>query len=149
MQNYQGVAVVTYNEREVPFTRIIEHKHFTFGKQEKTVISREYPSEWNIGVEPYYPVNDKENTELYNRYKSLAEQNSKVHFAGRLGQYKYLDMDKVISATLLLVQPFTLLRYSSFIGDVIFYGVIALLLEGTLRCRRLHTQFMHYINRVL
>ena len=104
MQNYQGVAVVNYNEREVPFTRIIELKHFAFGKQEKTVFSREYPSEWKIGVEPYYPVYDKENTELYNRYKSLAEQNSKVHFAGRLGQYRYLDMDKVISETLLLVQ---------------------------------------------
>lgn len=96
IQNYQGVAVVNYNEREVPFTRIIEHKHFVFGTQEKTVISREYPSEWKLGVEPYYPVNDGPNTALYERYKALAENQKRVHFAGRLGQYKYFDMDKVI-----------------------------------------------------
>ena len=89
IQNYQGVAVVNYNEREVPFTRIIEHKHFVFGTQEKTVISREYPSEWKLGVEPYYPVNDGPNTALYERYKALAENQKRVHFAGRLGQYKY------------------------------------------------------------
>lgn len=97
IQNYQGVAVVNYNEREVPFTRIIEHKHFVFGTQEKTVVSREYPSEWKLGVEPYYPVNDGPNTALYERYKALAENQKKVHFAGRLGQYKYFDMDKVIA----------------------------------------------------
>ena len=97
IQNYQGVAVVNYNEREVPFTRIIEHKHFVFGTQEKTVISREYPSEWKLGVEPYYPVNDGPNTALYERYKALAENQKRVHFAGRLGQYKYFDMDKVIA----------------------------------------------------
>ena len=96
IQNYQGVAVVNYNEREVPFTRIIEHKHFSFGTQEKTVISREYPSEWQLGVEPYYPVNDTHNNALYGRYKTLAEQNKKISFSGRLGQYKYFDMDKVI-----------------------------------------------------
>ena len=99
-ENYQGVAVVNYNEREVPFTRIIEHKHFAFGKQPSTVISREYPSEWKLGVEPYYPVNDKENNALYERYKALASQQEKVHFAGRLGQYKYFDMDKVIDEAL-------------------------------------------------
>ena len=100
ISNYQGVAVVNYNEREVPFTRIIEHKHFAFGTQEKTVISREYPSEWQLGVEPYYPVNDAVNTALYERYKALSEMNDKVHFAGRLGQYKYFDMDKVIAEAL-------------------------------------------------
>lgn len=99
-ENYQGVAVVNYNEREVPFTRIIEHKHFAFGKQPSTVISREYPSEWKLGVEPYYPVNNKENNALYERYKALASQQEKVHFAGRLGQYKYFDMDKVIDEAL-------------------------------------------------
>lgn len=95
ISNYQGVAVVNYNEREVPFTRIIEHKHFAFGTQEKTVISREYPSEWQLGVEPYYPVNDAQNTALYERYKALADQQDKVRFAGRLGQYKYLALRKV------------------------------------------------------
>jgi UDP-galactopyranose mutase len=100
IQNYQGVAVVNYNEREVPFTRIIEHKHFVFGAQEKTVISREYPSEWKLGVEPYYPVNDGPNTALYERYKALADNQKRVHFAGRLGQYKYFDMDKVIAEAL-------------------------------------------------
>lgn len=104
IQNYQGVAVVNYNEREVPFTRIIEHKHFVFGAQEKTVISREYPSEWKLGVEPYYPVNDGPNTALYERYKALTEGQKKVHFAGRLGQYKYFDMDKVISEALVFAQ---------------------------------------------
>lgn len=99
-ENYQGVAVVNYNEREVPFTRIIEHKHFAFGKQPSTVISREYPSEWKLGVEPYYPVNNNENNALYERYKALASQQDKVHFAGRLGQYKYFDMDKVIDEAL-------------------------------------------------
>lgn len=103
ISNYQGVAVVNYNEREVPFTRIIEHKHFAFGTQEKTVISREYPSEWQLGVEPYYPVNDAQNTALNERYKALADQQDKVRFAGRLGQYKYFDMDKVIAEALAFV----------------------------------------------
>ncbi len=107
-ENYQGVAVVNYNEREVPFTRIIEHKHFAFGKQPSTVISREYPSEWKLGVEPYYPVNNNENNALYERYKALASQQDKVHFAGRLGQYKYFDMDKVIDEALTFAkQEFT------------------------------------------
>lgn len=94
--NYQGVAVVNYTEREVPYTRIIEHKHFVFGTQPKTVISREYPDEWHPGDEPYYPINDEKNTELYQKYKELAESQKNVYFGGRLGTYKYYDMDKVI-----------------------------------------------------
>lgn len=96
--NYQGNAVINYTEREVPYTRIIEHKHFEFGKQEKTVISREYSEEWQPGMEPYYPVNDAKNTALFEQYKQLAAQESKVIFGGRLGNYKYYDMDKVIEA---------------------------------------------------
>ena len=98
--NYQGNAVVNYTEREVPYTRIIEHKHFEFGKQPKTVISREYSSEWNVGMEPYYPVNDEKNNALFARYKELADQEENVIFGGRLGNYKYYDMDKVIEAAL-------------------------------------------------
>ena len=98
--NYQGNAVVNYTEREVPYTRIIEHKHFEFGKQEKTVISREYSSEWKVGDEPYYPVNDEKNSELYAKYQELAAREEKVIFGGRLGAYKYYDMDKVIRAAL-------------------------------------------------
>ena len=99
-ENYQGNAVVNYTDREVPYTRIIEHKHFEFGKQPKTVISREYSSEWKVGMEPYYPVNDEKNNGLYSRYKALAEKEEKVIFGGRLGQYRYYDMDKVIAAAL-------------------------------------------------
>lgn len=99
-ENYQGSAVVNYTAREVPYTRIIEHKHFEFGHQEKTVISREYSSEWKQGMEPYYPVNNEENNALYEKYKSLADKEEKVIFGGRLGQYKYYDMDKVIIAAL-------------------------------------------------
>ena len=102
LQNYQGVAVINYNEREIPYTRIIEHKHFAFGTQPSTVISREYPSEWQPGVEPYYPVNDEHNNVLYERYKSLAATKPNIYFAGRLGQYKYFDMDKVIYEALSL-----------------------------------------------
>lgn len=98
--NYQGNAVVNYTEREVPYTRIIEHKHFEFGKQEKTVISREYSSEWKVGMEPYYPVNNEQNNKLFEDYKKLAETETKVIFGGRLGNYKYYDMDKVIEAAL-------------------------------------------------
>lgn len=98
--NYQGAAVVNYTEREVPYTRIIEHKHFEFGKQEKTVISREYPSEWKQGDEPYYPVNSERNNELYECYRSLAQNEANVRFGGRLGSYKYYDMDKVVRAAL-------------------------------------------------
>ena len=100
MENYQGNAVVNYTEREVPYTRIIEHKHFEFGKQLTTIISREYSSEWKKGDEPYYPVNNDKNNALYQQYKELADKEHKVIFGGRLGGYKYYDMDKVIVAAL-------------------------------------------------
>ena len=100
MENYQGNAVVNYTDREVPYTRIIEHKHFEFGKQPATVISREYSSEWKPGIEPYYPINDEKNNELFARYRALAEQEEKVIFGGRLGNYRYYDMDKVIEAAM-------------------------------------------------
>lgn len=100
LENYQGNAVVNYTEREVPYTRIIEHKHFEFGNQPKTVISREYPSEWKKGEEPYYPINDAKNNELYTGYARLAEAEARVIFGGRLGEYKYYDMDKVIEKAL-------------------------------------------------
>lgn len=100
MENFQGNAVVNYTEREVPYTRIIEHKHFEFGKQPTTIISREYSSEWKKGDEPYYPVNNDKNNNLYQQYKELADKESKVIFGGRLGGYKYYDMDKVIMAAL-------------------------------------------------
>ena len=99
--NYQGNAVVNYTERDVPYTRIIEHKHFTFMQgqnPDKTVISREYPTEWTPGMEPYYPVNDDRNSELFTRYKELAKSRPDVIFGGRLGNYRYYDMDKVIRA---------------------------------------------------
>lgn len=98
--NYQGNAVVNYTEREVPYTRIIEHKHFEFGTQPKTVISREYSSEWTMGDEPYYPINNDKNNALYEEYRALAEKTPNVIFGGRLGQYKYYDMDKVIISAL-------------------------------------------------
>ena len=104
--NFQGNAAVNYTDRETPWTRIIEHKWFTFGKDEqgndlpKTVISREYSAEWKPGDEPYYPVNDEKNGALYQRYRALAEQEEKVVFGGRLGEYKYYDMDQVIAAAL-------------------------------------------------
>lgn len=106
MENYQGNAVVNYTEYEVPYTRIIEHKHFEYGPSlgkvaegdalNKTIITREYPDKWGQGKEPYYTMNDEKNTTLYNKYKELAESDTKVIFGGRLGQYKYFDMDKVI-----------------------------------------------------
>ena len=104
--NFQGNAAVNYTDAETPYTRIIEHKWFTFGKDEqgndlpKTVISREYSSEWHPGDEPYYPVNDEKNGALYAKYKALAEREEKVIFGGRLGEYKYYDMDAVIAAAL-------------------------------------------------
>ena len=98
--NYQGNAVVNYTDSETPYTRIIEHKHFEFGTQEKTVISREYSAEWKQGDEPYYPVNDDKNSALYAQYKSLADKEENVIFGGRLGEYKYYDMDKVIEVAL-------------------------------------------------
>lgn len=99
-ENYQGNAVVNYTEREVPYTRIIEHKHFEFGKQPTTVISREYSAEWKPGMEPYYPVNNERNAALYEAYRNLAGKQSNVIFGGRLGQYRYYDMDKVIESAL-------------------------------------------------
>ena len=98
--NYQGNAVVNYTAADVPYTRIIEHKHFEFGEQPKTVISREYSAEWNPGVEPYYPVNNVKNNTLYEQYRKLADEREDVIFGGRLGLYKYLDMDKVIALAL-------------------------------------------------
>ena len=98
--NFQGNAAVNYTDRETPWTRIIEHKWFEFGTQPKTVISREYSSEWKPGDEPYYPINDQRNTQLYQRYKALADAETNVTFGGRLGAYKYYDMDAVIAAAL-------------------------------------------------
>ncbi len=98
--NYQGNAVVNYTEREVPYTRVIEHKHFAFGTQKGTVITREYPAEWHEGDEPYYPLNDEKNDALSARYRELAAARPHVLFGGRLGQYRYYDMDKVIAAAL-------------------------------------------------
>ena len=100
VENYQGNAVVNYTERSVPYTRIIEHKHFEFGTQPTTVISREYSQEWSIGLEPYYPVNDARNQALLRDYEQLAEKEKNVSFGGRLGKYQYYDMDKVIQAAL-------------------------------------------------
>lgn len=102
-ENYQGNAVVNYTDREVPYTRIIEHKHFAFGTQPKTVISKEYSSEWKPGIEPYYPINDEKNGILFEQYRALAEKEKNVIFGGRLGNYKYYDMDKVIEAALACV----------------------------------------------
>ena len=102
--NFQGNAVVNYTEREIPYTRIIEHKHFEFGTQPKTVISREYSSEWKPGIEPYYPVNNDKNNALYEEYKKLADATPNVIFGGRLGNYKYYDMDKVIDVALTAVK---------------------------------------------
>ncbi len=104
--NYQGNAVVNYTDKDIPFTRIIEHKWFQFGKDKngndinKTIISREFSSEWKSGDEPYYPVNDEKNNKLYNKYKTLAEKKQNVIFGGRLGEYKYFDMDAVIASAL-------------------------------------------------
>ncbi len=104
--NFQGNAAVNYTDRETPYTRIIEHKWFSFGRDEngndlpKTVISREYSSEWRPGDEPYYPVNDEKNAALYASYKALADREEKVLFGGRLGEYRYYDMDQVIAAAL-------------------------------------------------
>lgn len=106
MPNFQGNAAVNYTDRETPWTRIIEHKWFEFGKDEngndlpKTIISREYSSEWKPGDEPYYPVNDEKNGELYKKYRALADKEEKIIFGGRLGEYKYYDMDAVIASAL-------------------------------------------------
>ena len=99
-ENYQGNAVVNYTEYEIPYTRIIEHKHFEYGTQTKTVITREYPANWSKGDEPYYPMNDDKNNALYGKYEQLAKQESNIIFGGRLGQYKYYDMHNVIAEAL-------------------------------------------------
>ena len=102
--NFQGNAVVNYTDRETPFTRIIEHKFFEFGTQPKTVISREYSAEWRPGMEPYYPVNDEKNSALYEQYKALADRERKTVFGGRLGEYRYYDMDAVLLSALKQVE---------------------------------------------
>lgn len=103
-ENYQGNAVVNYTDREVPYTRIIEHKYFELANCEKTVISREYPIKYKRGEEPYYPVNDEKNNNLYHQYSNLAKKQEKVIFGGRLGLYKYYDMDQIILEALKLVE---------------------------------------------
>ena len=102
--NFQGNAAVNYTDSETPWTRIIEHKWFEFGTQPKTVISREYSSEWKPGDEPYYPVNDEKNGKLYEEYKKLAEGEKNIIFGGRLGEYKYYDMDAVIDSALTMAE---------------------------------------------
>lgn len=104
MENFQGNAVVNYTDNEVPYTRIIEHKHFEFGNQEKTVITKEYPIAWDNNNEPYYPINDEKNTRLYNKYKELADKENNILFGGRLATYSYYDMDRVIEKALELVK---------------------------------------------
>ena len=100
IDNYQGNAVVNYTEREVPYTRVIEHRHFEKCDAKGTVVSKEFSSEWSVGIEPYYPINNDENNALYQKYEQLASQEKNVIFGGRLGKYKYYDMDKVIEAAL-------------------------------------------------
>lgn len=102
--NFQGNAVVNYTDRETPYTRIIEHKHFEFGSQDKTVITEEYPKEWKPGDEPYYPINNEKNNEIYQKYKALADAERDVIFGGRLATYKYYDMHQVIGAALTAVE---------------------------------------------
>jgi UDP-galactopyranose mutase len=104
--NYQGNAVVNYTEREVPFTRIIEHKHFEFGNQDHTVITREYPLEWKRGLEPYYPVNDDRNTRTFSQYRELAAAETKVLFGGRLAEYRYYDMHQIVGSALNDIKKF-------------------------------------------
>ena len=104
MENYQGNAVVNYTEYEVPYTRIIEHKHFEFGTQPKTVISKEYSDKWTKDKEPYYPINNDKNNLLYEKYKELASKDKNIIFGGRLGQYKYYDMHKVIEEALQCIE---------------------------------------------
>lgn len=103
-ENYQGVAVMNFTAREVPYTRIIEHKHFEFGKQPITYITREYPCNWIPGMEAYYPVNDEINQRLYQKYAELASLEEKTIFGGRLAEYKYYDMDKIVENALALAE---------------------------------------------
>ena len=104
VENYQGNAVINYTDAETPYTRIIEHKHFEFGTQPTTVISKEYSAEWKVGDEPYYPVNNDKNAALYQKYLDKSKEENKVIFGGRLGEYKYNDMDKVIESALNFVE---------------------------------------------
>lgn len=104
MANYQGNAVVNYTDYEVPYTRIIEHKHFEFGTQPKTIITREYSADWKQGAEPYYPINDERNNDLFDKYKKRALEEKNVLFGGRLGMYRYMDMDKVIEEALAMAE---------------------------------------------
>ena len=104
VENYQGNAVVNYTAREVPYTRIIEHKHFEFGTQPTTIITREYPADWTPDSEPYYPVNDAQNSALYGKYAVLAEKEPNILFGGRLGSYRYYNMDQVILEALVLAE---------------------------------------------
>lgn len=108
IKDYQGVAVVNYTDFNVPFTRIIEHKHFEFGQQTQTVITREYPRNWIKGMDAFYPINDQINNHLYNKYKQLAAQDNKVLFGGRLAEYKYYNMDQVIASALKKVKDFNI-----------------------------------------
>ncbi len=103
-KNYQGNAVINYTEYEIPYTRIIEHKHFEYGTQEKTVITKEYPAKWQKGDEPYYPINNDENNSLYEKYKQLADKEENIIFGGRLAEYKYYDMHHVIERALNVVK---------------------------------------------
>ena len=99
LPNYQGVAGMNFTDAEIPYTRIIEHKHFTFGEgdPEKTVITREYPQSWSPGAEPYYPIGDEANHKLYEKYRELADRETNTIFGGRLGSYRYMDMDQVVA----------------------------------------------------
>lgn len=100
VSNYQGVSVINYTDKNVPYTRIIEHKHFNQAKTNKTIITKEYSQEWNVGREPFYPINDEENNELYEKYQLLAKEFPNIMFGGRLGKYKYMNMDEVIEDVL-------------------------------------------------
>jgi UDP-galactopyranose mutase len=102
--NYQGNAVVNYTEADIPYTRIVEHKHFEFGTQAHTVISREFPMEWKPGLEPYYPVNDDRNMKVYKQYRELADAEQGVLFGGRLAEYRYYDMHQIVAAALTSVR---------------------------------------------
>ena len=133
--NYQGNAVINYTDRETPYTRIIEHKHFEFGTQEKTVITREYPAEWTEGMEPYYPVNDEKNQELYKKYAELAGKEENVIFGGRLAEYRYYDMDKVIESAFSCVKRNSEMSNSSKMP----HGFARLIIGADPRCRSRRT----------
>lgn len=104
IDNKQGNAVINYAEKEIPYTRVIEHKHFEFGKGKGTIITKEYPAEWGPDIEPYYPINNEKNQKLYQVYKSLSAKENKIYFGGRLGQYQYFDMDKTIESVFSLIE---------------------------------------------